>query len=55
MENAAEKSTALWRKLILFIPLGVIAFCWVLIFAAYIDILETGILSELFWEDLTWR
>lgn len=53
MENAAEKSTALWRKLILFIPLGVIAFCWILIFAAYFDILETGILSELFWEDLT--
>ncbi len=53
MENAAEKSTALWRKLILFIPLGVIAFCWVLIFAAYFDILETGMLSELFWEDLT--
>lgn len=53
MENAAEKSTALWRKLILFIPLGVITFCWVLIFAAYFDILETGMLSELFWEDLT--
>ncbi len=53
MENAAKKPITLWRKLILFIPLGVIAFCWVLIFAAYFDILETGVLSELFWEDLT--
>lgn len=28
MENAAKKPMALWRKLILFIPLGVIVFCW---------------------------
>ena len=28
MDNAAKKPMALWRKLILLIPLGVIAFCW---------------------------
>lgn len=28
MDNAAKKPMALWRKLVLLIPLGVIAFCW---------------------------
>lgn len=28
MENAAKKPMALWRKLILFIPLSVVVFCW---------------------------
>lgn len=29
MENEVKKPMALWRKLIIFIPLGVIAFCWI--------------------------
>lgn len=32
MENTAKKPTALWRKLVLLIPLGVIAFCWIFYF-----------------------
>lgn len=32
MDNAAKKPMALWRKLILLIPLGVIAFCWMFYF-----------------------
>lgn len=53
MEKATGKPTALWRKLIFFIPLGVIAFCWILIFAVYFDILEMDVLPDLFREDLT--
>ncbi len=29
MGNTVKKPMALWRKLILLIPLGVIAFCWI--------------------------
>lgn len=35
MENAAKKPTALWRILIVAIPFGVLALCWLFYFAAW--------------------
>lgn len=34
MENTTKKPVALWRKLILLIPLGIIAFCWMYYFVS---------------------
>lgn len=52
MDNAAKKPMALWRKLILLIPLGVIAFCWIFLFAAGFAMLEMDVPYEQFGEGL---
>ena len=52
MENAAKKTMPLWRKLILLIPLGVIAFCWIFLFAAWFAIFKMDVPYEQFGEEL---
>lgn len=46
MEAATKKAVPLWRKLILMIPSGVIAFCWLFYFASGICV--DGGIEDLF-------